>query len=234
MVFGVASSLTGQETLQVRGITASGLPSGQSEQCTTQQIASLAGAVSTSQVATALNTVGNGTITAAGIIGKVTTRGGAQLSAPFTDTTDTANAIVAALPAGAPVATSFRYLYSNNTNAVATITGGSGVTVTVVTVIPPNSFAEWLVTYTATSTFTFVGVAQGYYPHSGTFTATGTASVTVADANVTTASQVSITLKNVGGTVGAEPAIKTITTDTGFTVSATTGDVSVYSYTILG
>jgi len=93
-------ALTGQEILQVTGITGTGLPSGQSQQTTTQAIAALAGSTSNTQVATALNTVGAGTITAAGIIGRVTTRGGAQLSAPFTDTTDTAAAIIALLPLG--------------------------------------------------------------------------------------------------------------------------------------
>jgi len=234
MVLGVFSSLTGAEVLQVTGVTPSGLPSGQSGQCTTQQIASLAGTVSNTQVATALNTVGNGTITAAGIIGRITTRGGAQLSAPFTDTTDTANALTAALPAGAPVGTSFRYLYSNNSNAVATLTGGSGVTVSVVTVIPPNSFGEWLVTYTAVSTYTFLGVAQGYYPHSGTFTVAGTGTVTVADTNVTTASTIDYTLKNVGGTVGPVPQLLTITAGVGFTLKATTADTSIYNYVISG
>lgn len=227
-------ALTGNEILQVQGIAGNNLPSGQTLQTTTQAIAALAGTTSNTQAATALNTVGAGTITAAGIVGRITTRGGAQLSAPFTDTTDTANAITAALPSGAPIGTSFRYLYSNNTNAVATITGGSGVTVSVITVVPPNSFAEWLVTYTALSTYTFVGIAQGFYVHSGTFTATGTAAVTVNDANITTASSVDITLKNVGGTVGTLPAIQTMTAGVGFTVKCTTGDVSVYNYSING
>lgn len=234
MVLGVFSSLSGTEILQVTGVTASGLPSGQSGQCTTQQIANLTSNTSTVDVLTALNTVGNGTITAAGIIGHNTSRGGAQVSLPFTDTTDTANNITAALPAGAAINTSFKYLYSNTTNAVATITGGSGVTVSVITVIPPNSFAQWLVTYTALSTYTFVGVAQGYYEHSGTFTVAGTGIVTIADTNITTASTVDYTLKVVGGTVGAYPTIQTITPGVGFTIKATTGDVSIYNYTISG
>lgn len=43
MVYGVFASLSGNEILQVTGITATGLPSGQSGQCTTGQIASLGG-----------------------------------------------------------------------------------------------------------------------------------------------------------------------------------------------
>lgn len=42
--FGVFSSLTGNEVLQVTGIQSNGTPSGQSGQCTTGQIAALAGA----------------------------------------------------------------------------------------------------------------------------------------------------------------------------------------------
>lgn len=66
----------------------------------------------------------------------------------------------------------------------------------------------------------------------GTFTANGATPVTVADNNVTSNSTVDITLKTVGGTVGAVPAIQTITPGTGFTVAATAGDTSVYNYLI--
>ncbi len=233
MVLGVFSSLTGNEVLQVTGIGGPGsLPSGQSGQCTTQQIADLSGPIS-DPVITSLNTVGAGTITAAGIVGQITSRGGAQTSQPFTDTTDTANNLTAA-QVGPAVADSWIWTYSNNTNAVATLAGGSGVTMTVITIIPPNSFADYLVTYTAVSTYTFVGVRQGFYPHSGTFTVAGTGTVTVADTNITTASTLDYTLKVVGGTVGALPAIQTITAGVGFTLKATTGDVSVYNYTISG
>lgn len=225
-------ALTGNELLQVQGITNSGLPSGQTFQTNTQAIADLFGPVPDAFI-TSLNTVGNGTITATGITGGFIARGGAQLSAPFTDTTDTANAIIAGI-SGSLVNDSFLFTYQNLTNAVATITAGSGVTVSTITVVPPTSFASYLVTYTAASTVTMAGVYQGFYPHLGTFTVAGTGSVTVADANVTTASAIDITLKSVGGTVGSVPTIKTITAGTGFTVTATTGDVSIYNYAING
>lgn len=232
MTIGVFSSLTGNELLQVQGITTSGLPSGETGQCTTQQIADLFAVVS-DQIITNLNTVGAGTITAAGMTGGFVARGGAQLSQPFTDTTDTANNIVAAI-SGALINDSFIWTYQNLTNAVATISAGSGVTVSTITSVPPNSFASWLTTYTAASTITMAGVYQGYYPHSGTFTVAGTGTVTVSDTNITTASVLDITLKNVGGTVGAVPKITTVTSGTGFTITATTADVSVYNYTISG
>lgn len=68
----------------------------------------------------------------------------------------------------------------------------------------------------------------------GTFTATGTDPVNVSNENVTANSQILITLKTVGGTVGAIPAVKMITPGAGFTVAATASDTSVYNYAIIG
>lgn len=67
----------------------------------------------------------------------------------------------------------------------------------------------------------------------GTFTLTGATPVTVAEPFITVNSAVIITLKTVGGTVGAVPAIQTITASTGFTVAGTAGDTSIYNYMIL-
>lgn len=111
------------------------------------------------EVATALTTAGAGVITAAGIAGKLTTRGGAQSATPFTDTTATAALIIAA-QSGA-IGSSWEWEYKNNTDAAATITGGSGVTVSGITIVPPGSWARFLVTYTAAATVTMVGVAMG-------------------------------------------------------------------------
>ena len=71
------------------------------------------------------------------------------------------------------------------------------------------------------------------YGSSGTFTANGATPVVVANANVTANSLVLITLKTVGGTVGAVPAIQTITAGTGFTVAGTASDTSIYNYRII-
>ena len=68
----------------------------------------------------------------------------------------------------------------------------------------------------------------------GTFTCNGATPVTVANAAVTANSDINITLKTVGGTVGAVPAIQTITVGTGFTVQGTASDTSIYNYSITG
>lgn len=110
------------------------------------------------EVITTLSTVGAGTITAAGIAGGVTSRTGAQSGTPFTDTTDTATNIIAAQP-NAHIGLSWEYTYYNKTNAVATLTGGTGVTVSAITIVPANGAARYLVTYTAASTITIAGIA---------------------------------------------------------------------------
>lgn len=68
----------------------------------------------------------------------------------------------------------------------------------------------------------------------GTFTCNGVTPVSVSNATITADSQVLITLKTAAGTVGATPAVKTITVSTGFTVAGTALDTSVYNYAIIG
>lgn len=73
-----------------------------------------------------------------------------------------------------------------------------------------------------------------FQANSGTFTADGATPVTVAASEVTANSQILITLKTVGGTVGAIPHVETITPGTGFTVVGIADDTSIYNYTIVG
>lgn len=68
----------------------------------------------------------------------------------------------------------------------------------------------------------------------GTVTLDGATPVAVANTKVTAGSIIIFTLKTVGGTVGAYPAIQTITPGTGFTVAGTALDTSIYNYVILG
>lgn len=142
----------GNEIIYLLPVNANGVPASGTVACTAQALANLAVAGSAGTVITALNTVGAGTITAAGIFGKITSRGGTQ-TAVFADTTDTAVAIIAALPSGAPVGDAFQYTYYNTTGFAATIGGGVGVTMTS-TVVPPNGWARFLVTYTAAGAVT--------------------------------------------------------------------------------
>lgn len=229
-------ALVGTEILQVQGLQANGQLAATTEQTTTGAIAALAASGSTQTVITALSTVGAGVITAAGINGRITSRTGTQTAA-FTDTTDTATALLALLPLGNQVVgESYIYRVENNTAWPETITGGTGVTVSGITVLPANSWAEYLITFTAvaTPTVTMVGFEQGYFPSTGTFTANGASAVTVANTAFTAGSNVAITLKTVGGTVGAIPHLSTVTPGTGFTVVGTASDTSVYNYEIRG
>lgn len=155
------ASLNGTETVEV-GPGSSGANTGpQNLTATVRQIADLASLSSDNIVVTTLSTVGAGTITAAGIAGGITSRTGAQSGTGFTDTTATAALIIAALPAGAPVGTSFLWKYDNTTNAAATLAGGSGVTLSGNVIVPLLTWAEYLVTYSATGAVTVVYVDGG-------------------------------------------------------------------------
>ncbi len=68
-------------------------------------------------------------------------------------------------------------------------------------------------------------------PVEGTFTLNGTSIITVTDAGTTP--YINITLKTSGGTIGADPTIKSVTPGTGFTVTGTALDTSTYSYKCL-
>jgi hypothetical protein len=68
----------------------------------------------------------------------------------------------------------------------------------------------------------------------GTFICNGATPVVVADTAVDAGSIILVALLTVGGTVGAIPAVQTITPGTGFTVAGTASDTSIYSYLIVG
>lgn len=117
------------------------------------------GANSTAPASTALSTVGAGTILAAAFVGGLVQRTGSQSGTAFTDTTDTAaNIIAACANLVNKIGTSMFVDYSNTTNAAATLTGGTGVTVSGVSVIPPNTISRFLLTYAAAATMTMVGI----------------------------------------------------------------------------
>lgn len=182
---------------------------------------------------TALATVGAGTVTGAGIAGGLTARGGAQSATAFADTTDIAANIVAAQP-GIHIGYSWIYLYQNSTNAPSTLGGGTGVTVSGITVIPANSTTAYLVSYTALNTFTMVGLGTTNNPATGTFIATGASAVVVGNTAVSPNSTISFALKTVGGTPAGAPFLSAVTAGTGFSVKAAAGDTSTYNYAILG
>lgn len=68
---------------------------------------------------------------------------------------------------------------------------------------------------------------------SGTFTANGATPVTVSAPSLVVGASIAITLKTVGGTVGAIPHVATITPGTGFTVVGTALDTSIYNWAII-
>lgn len=70
-------------------------------------------------------------------------------------------------------------------------------------------------------------------PLYGTFVANGASAVTVSDTRVAITDAIVISLNTVGGTVGVQPHVATITANTGFTVVCTASDTSTYNYYLL-
>ena len=194
------SGLTGSELVEVDNGGAV------KQRATTGAIAALAGVVSTARSLTTLNTVGAGSLTAAALIGGQINRTGVQTGA-FTDTTVSAATIIAALPSGAPVGTSWLLEISNNqtgaANYVETIAGGTGVTVSGITTVATGQTVEYLVTLATASTITMVGrsVAQST---SSSLNVAGATSGQTQIVPAATASGV-LTLPAVTGVVAATP-----------------------------
>lgn len=180
-----------------------------------------------------LATVGAGTILAALFADGIASRTGSQSNAAFTDTTDTGTAIVAANPALiGKVGASALFVYQNTTNANATLTGGTGVTVSGITVVPAGCTAIYVLTQTAANVLTMVGISVTHPATvSGTFVANGVTPVVVADTRITANSVVLFGLKTAGGTASA-PFMTAVTPGTGFSVAAAASNTGTYNYTI--
>lgn len=74
---------------------------------------------------------------------------------------------------------------------------------------------------------------QGSNGMVGTFVANGVTPVTISNTNVAISDAIVISLNTVGGTVGVQPHVATITAATGFTVVCTASDTSTYNYAII-
>lgn len=139
-------ALSGTEVLQVQAIQSNGQLAATTQQTTTGAIAALANAESAPTTFTSISTVGDGVLTAASIVG-----GGVSRSGPtsaFTDTTDTAVALVAALPLYVAGET-FDVVIKNLTAFPQTLAAGTGVTLSGSLIVPANSAATYLVTITS-------------------------------------------------------------------------------------
>lgn len=67
----------------------------------------------------------------------------------------------------------------------------------------------------------------------GTFVCTNAGTITITNANELVTSDVIISMNTAGGTITTPPAMKTVTSGTGFTVLCGATDTSTYNYTIL-
>lgn len=124
-------------------------------------------------LATAITTVGAGTLTSAALVGGAITRSGP--TGAFADTTATAAQLNTTLGSGAAIGTSWFVEYKNTTAFSATIGGGTGVTMSGRLVIPANSVGMYLLTKNGATTYTAFGVGVYEQAFVDTFAAVATA-----------------------------------------------------------
>jgi len=152
-----------------------------------QILGNTAGAVSN----TAITTVGNGTLTAAALIGGQVTRTGP--TGVYTDTTDTAANIVTAFGSFVSGAT-FSTRIKNGTQYVQTLAAGTGVTLPASVSVPPFSAATYFgtvggtaasptVTFTHSDTTAINVSAATVSPQSVALNTVGAATITPAGMN---------------------------------------------------
>lgn len=184
----------------------------------------------TPQIAT-LATNGAGTLTAAAITGGLINR--TTVAAPFTDTTDTAANIIAANPGLlGKIGASFIFIYSNNSTGLATIAGGTGVTVSGVTNIPFGMSAEFLITYTAAATLTMVGL--GVTNAASTLLPVAGASSGQTNIQATAVAAGTLTLPAVTGTVASTTGTNLFVVDTKRTSASVTVNGSAAYVNVTG
>jgi hypothetical protein len=105
------------------------------------------------------------TLTAAQLLAGVIVRSGP--TAAFTDTTDTASAIQAALGYGSSYGQSLLFTIENNAAFSLTLANGTGVTVAGVTTVGANSFGVFLLQSVSAGAVTITGIYAAYGQVSG-------------------------------------------------------------------
>lgn len=121
-----------------------------------------------------------------------------------------------------------RTVASGSTTVTDTVTVASAsTTINIGDLIPT---AGNIVFGTAAKT---IVLKQGANGCCGTFVANGVTPVTVSNTNVAITDCIVISLNTAGGTVGTDPAVRTITAGVGFTVAGVALDSSTYNYCII-
>lgn len=124
---------------------------------------------------------------------------------------------------------SFKAITGGNIAARGKFTGGgtAGLAVS----YAGEATSDGALTFTAAAKG--IVLKQGSNGKCGTFTANGVTPVTVSNTSIAITDIIMISLNTVGGTVGVQPHVATITASTGFTVVCTALDTSTYNYAII-
>lgn len=196
-------------------------------------VAQAAGSTIDYECITAPNWVGLGAASGAytgtfdGVVGGITPAAGTFTTLAATGITTLSDDLIGGPSTDIAINTNkFTVTASSGNTSVA---GTLGVTGLATLTAGANSADN--VTFTAASKG--VVLKQGANGNVGTFVANGTTTVTISNTNVAISDAIIISLNTVGGTVGVQPHISSITAGTGFTVICTASDTSTYNYAMI-
>lgn len=190
--------------------------------------------------ATFQNLIVTGTLTTTGTIASSSDITLANGKALQTDTTTAHTALLKAYDVDGTAYKTFATLTNGNTPSLALAAPSGGSLTINGAVIGGTTAAAASVTTLAASDNITMGTAakgvvlkQGANGKCGTFVSNGATPVTVSNTSIAVTDTIIISLNTVGGTVGAHPAIQTITAGVGFTVAGTALDTSTYNYAVI-
>lgn len=123
-----------------------------------------------------------------------------------------------------------QFIHTAGANRNLILTGSNGGNPTISTSAGEVAFGTSVAMTVAAKTLV---LKQGANGACGTFVANGATPVTVNNTNIATTDSIIISLNTVGGTVGTQPHVATITAATSFTVVCTALDTSTYNYAII-
>ena len=182
---------------------------------------------------TTLATNGAGTVLAIAINGGIVSR--TTVAAAFADTTDTAAAIIAGNPGLiGKIGTSFIFIYANNSTGVCTLGGGTGVTVSAITTIPPGVAVEYLVTYTAAATLTMVGLGSSEISPNNLVIGGATSGQVTITTPATAGAAALVLPPNAAGTLASTTASNLFVTDVYRCTAPVTANATVTYATVTG
>lgn len=144
-----------------------------------------------------------------------------------------ASGVAPTISSGATTRTYFTFVSDGTTWTGYVVPLSTGTGAVVLATSPTLATPALSGSLTAQTAASGLVLKQGSNGKCGTFVANGVTPVTVSNTSIAITDTIIISLNTVGGTVGVQPHVATITASSGFTVVCTALDTSTYNYSII-